>query len=65
MDPTEIGTNLALRLAEVQSERIARALAGRDGPKLEEAASRFLLAMINPDDRARVRSLICGAKMPE
>jgi DNA-binding MarR family transcriptional regulator len=62
--PTDIGADLALRLAEVQSQRISRALSGGDGNKLEEAASRFLLAMINPDDRARVRSLICGAKMP-
>ena len=63
--PTPIGRDLALRLAEVQTQRIAQALSGDDAHELERAASRFLLAMINPEDRARVRGLICEARMPE
>ncbi len=44
---TQSGQDLALRLATLQTRRIMRALAG--GPdELKLAASRFLLAMIDP-----------------
>jgi DNA-binding MarR family transcriptional regulator len=62
--PTAVGRDLALRLAQVQTRRIVRALADDESGSLEKAASRFLLAMIDPADRARVRRLIDEAKVP-
>jgi len=54
---TEKGAALAMSLAELQTVRIARAIA-EAGPDVPEAARRFLAAMIDPDDRTDVLSLI-------
>ena len=54
---TDQGHELALRLAKLQTRRIMRALS--EGPdEVKEAASRFLLAMIDPGERAAVRRLV-------
>src|SRR5215204_6819082 len=56
---TPQGHELALRLARLQTRRIARALA--DGSvNTGEAASRFLLGMIDPADRAHVQDIVFG-----
>jgi DNA-binding MarR family transcriptional regulator len=58
---TAEGHDLALKMAKVQTRRIMRALS--EGPdELKEAASRFLLAMIDPSDRAHVRRLVLGGE---
>ena len=50
---TPKGAALALRLAGLQTQRIARAFS-EVGPDAHAAARRFLIAMINPDARAEV-----------
>lgn len=45
LHPTEAGRDLAIRLARLQTRRIERALG--DDPGLDEAARRFLLAMLD------------------
>jgi DNA-binding MarR family transcriptional regulator len=55
--PTASGHRLAVQLAGLQTKRIERAL-GRDAAELKPAASRFLLAMIDPCDQAEVGRLI-------
>jgi DNA-binding MarR family transcriptional regulator len=57
---TPKGRALALRLAGMQTARIARALSEL-GPGAHEAARRFLTAMIDADDRDRVLRLIAHA----
>jgi DNA-binding MarR family transcriptional regulator len=54
---TPKGAELALRLATLQTTRIARAL-GEIGPGAHEAARKFLTAMIDADGRDRVLRLI-------
>jgi DNA-binding MarR family transcriptional regulator len=54
---TPKGETLALKLALLQTERIARAL-GELGPGAHEAARRFLLAMIDRNERAGILRLI-------
>jgi DNA-binding MarR family transcriptional regulator len=54
---TPKGEQLAMRLAGLQTERIARAL-GEIGPNAHEAARRFLVAMIDADGREGVQKLI-------
>jgi DNA-binding MarR family transcriptional regulator len=54
------GHDLASRLAKLQAERILHALAGLE-PQARDVASRFLLAMIDADDRAHVEKLVFGA----
>jgi DNA-binding MarR family transcriptional regulator len=54
------GEALAMQLAGLQSERIARVLAEL-GPGAREAARRFLAGMIEPADRDRVLRLIANA----
>jgi DNA-binding MarR family transcriptional regulator len=54
---TPKGEALALKLALLQTERIARAL-GELGPGAHEAARRFLLAMIDRNERAGILRLI-------
>jgi DNA-binding MarR family transcriptional regulator len=54
---TEKGEGLAMRLAQLQTERIARALNDL-GPGASEAAHKFLAAMIDPDSRDDVLNLI-------
>lgn len=62
LSPTEAGRDLAVRLARLQSRRIARAL---DNPHLAEAAAQFLLGMVDPAERAKVHSRISRASMRE
>lgn len=57
--PSAKGAALAERLQRIQTERIAGALAGIDTDG-EAAVRRFLLAMVRPEDRARVRALLAG-----
>jgi DNA-binding MarR family transcriptional regulator len=54
---TPKGEALALKLASLQTERIARALAEL-GPGAHEAARRFLIAMIDHADRMGILRLI-------
>ncbi|MFG1295519.1 MULTISPECIES: MarR family winged helix-turn-helix transcriptional regulator [Xanthobacter] len=55
--PTEKAQQLARDFVGIQSRRIARALDAA-GPGSEEVVHRFLLAMIDPEDRASVERLI-------
>ncbi|GJE00365.1 MarR family winged helix-turn-helix transcriptional regulator [Methylobacterium isbiliense] len=57
---TPRGRRLAEQLAEVQGERVRRALA-EAGPAARGPASRFLLAMIDPTDRPGVSRLLAAA----
>jgi DNA-binding MarR family transcriptional regulator len=57
---TPKGKALAMRLAGMQTARIARALAEL-GPGAHDAARRFLVAMIDADDRDSVQRLIVQA----
>jgi DNA-binding MarR family transcriptional regulator len=57
---TAKGEGLALKLAALQSARIARALAEL-GPNAHEAACRFLVAMIDVDNRDNVLRFIARA----
>lgn len=57
---TPKGKALAMKLAGMQTMRIARALAEL-GPGAHEAARRFLIAMIDADDRDSVQRLIAQA----
>jgi DNA-binding MarR family transcriptional regulator len=57
---TPKGEQLAMKLAGLQTERIARALAEL-GPHAHEAARRFLVAMIDADGRDGVQNLITRA----
>ena len=57
---TPKGEQLAMKLAGLQTERIARAL-GEIGPNAHEAARRFLVAMIDADGRDDVQKLIARA----
>jgi DNA-binding MarR family transcriptional regulator len=64
---TPKGAELALRLARLQTARIARALAeiGRDmGPGAHAAARKFLTAMIDVDGRDKVMRLIDRVERP-
>src|SRR5580692_5928432 len=54
------GEALAMQLADLQTERIARVLA-EIGPGGREAAQRFLAGMIDADDRDHVLRLIADA----
>ena len=57
---TAKGEQLAMKLAGLQTERIARALS-EIGPNAHEAARRFLVAMIDADGRDDVQKLITRA----
>lgn len=57
---TPKGEALAMKLAGLQTERIARALADI-GPEAREEARRFLIAMIDGRDREHVLQLIARA----
>ena len=57
---TPKGEALAMKLAGLQTERIARAF-GELGPDAHEAARRFLAAMIDADNRDGVLRLIARA----
>lgn len=53
------GHDLALKLAKLQTRRITRALADLE-PDAKEAVSRYLLRLIDPDDRDHVERLVFG-----
>ncbi|HEX9070774.1 MAG TPA: MarR family transcriptional regulator [Pseudolabrys sp.] len=57
---TPKGETLALKLANLQTQRINRAF-GELGPNAHEAARRFLTSMIDADDRDGVLRLIARA----
>ena len=57
---TPKGEQLAMKLAGLQTERIARALSEL-GPGAHEAARKFLLAIIDPDGRDGIQKLIARA----
>jgi DNA-binding MarR family transcriptional regulator len=57
---TSKGETLAMKLAGLQTERIARALSEL-GPNAHEQARRFLIAMIDADGRDGVQKLIARA----
>ena len=57
---TPKGETLAMKLAGLQTERIARALSEL-GPNAHEQARRFLIAMIDADGRDGVQKLIARA----
>jgi len=59
LHPTSKGAALAARLQRLQVERIAGALA-EIGPAGESGVRAFLMAMVRPDDRARVAALLDG-----
>jgi DNA-binding MarR family transcriptional regulator len=54
---TEKGETLAMRLAQLQTVRIARAL-DELGPSSHEAARKFLAAMIDPESRREAMDLV-------
>ena len=56
---TAKGHDLAIKLARLQTRRILRALAELD-PDGKEAVSRYLLRLIDPDDRDHVARLVFG-----
>src|SRR5690242_18468678 len=58
---TPKGADLALRLAHLQTSRIARALADL-GPGAHDAARKFLTAMIDSENRDRVLRLVDRAE---
>ena len=58
---TPKGADLALRIANLQTTRIVRALA-EVGPGAHEAARKFLTAMIDADGRERILRLIDRAE---
>jgi len=57
---TAKGENLALKLAQLQTERIERAF-GQLGPGSHDTARRFLTAMIDDDNREGVLRLMARA----
>lgn len=59
--PTEKGEALAREFVAIQSRRISRALE-ECGPGTREDARRFLMAMIDPEDRSGVERLIQRAE---
>lgn len=61
--PTARGSELALGLAELQTERIDRALT-ECGGGAHETARRFLEAMVDPAARAEVARIVRGARGP-
>jgi hypothetical protein len=56
---TPAGHDLAVKLAKLQTRRILRALAELDTDG-KEAVSRYLLRLIDPDDRDHVARLVFG-----
>ena len=60
---TAKGHDLALKLAKLQTRRIMRALASLDGDA-KAVASRYLLAMIDLDDRDHVEQIVFGGDKP-
>ena len=60
LSPTPEGRELAVRMARLQTRRIAHALgAGED----EDAVGRFLVGMIDAGERAKVRERLSGSNL--
>ena len=59
---TEAGRELAAELARLQTRRIRRALARDADGGIEDAARRFLSAMIDPANRVEMREIVGNAK---
>ncbi|ESR23206.1 MarR family winged helix-turn-helix transcriptional regulator [Lutibaculum baratangense] len=59
--PTPAGAALASRLARPQLERFKRAVASA-GLQDSEAAQRFLMCVVNPQERQRVAALMRGGQ---
>ncbi len=57
---TPQGDDLALKLAKLQTRRIMGALSGLE-PGAEKLVSRYLLRLIDPDDRDHVERLVFGS----
>ncbi len=55
------GHDLALKLANLQTRRIMRALSDLE-PEAKDLLSRYLLRLIDSDDREHVERLVFGAK---
>ncbi|AWM86209.1 MarR family winged helix-turn-helix transcriptional regulator [Microvirga sp. 17 mud 1-3] len=55
------GHDLAQKLASLQTRRIARALADLE-PDAKDVVTRYLLRLIDPDDRAHVERLVFGTE---
>ena len=60
---TPRGHELAVKLARLQTRRIMRALATMDADA-KAVASRYLLAMIDADDREHVEQVVFGGEKP-
>jgi DNA-binding MarR family transcriptional regulator len=58
--PTAKGARLARELAQLQSERFVRVLSELH-PETRDAATHFLLAMVNSDDRERIGAHLARA----
>jgi DNA-binding MarR family transcriptional regulator len=56
---TAKGQDLALKLAKLQTRRIMRALSELE-PEAKDMVSRYLLRLIDPDDREHVERLVFG-----
>ncbi|MBZ6078182.1 MarR family transcriptional regulator [Microvirga sp. WGZ8] len=56
---TPQGHDLALKLAKLQTKRIARALSDLE-PDAKELVTRYLVRLIDPDDREHVERLVFG-----
>lgn len=61
---SEAGRDLAGRLARLQSRRIRTALSADPDGAFEDAARRFLLAMIDAGEQAKVRDIVGDATVP-
>jgi DNA-binding MarR family transcriptional regulator len=62
--PTAAGQDLGLRLAQIQTRRIARALADLGGREAEIQAMRFLEAMMDVATPSDVRPRLAAVKLP-
>ena len=60
---TAKGHEVAVKLANLQTRRIMRALATL-GPDAKTTVSRYLLAMIDADDRQHVSQIVFGGERP-
>lgn len=63
LHPTEAGRDLAARMASLQGRRIRRALQGIGAADGAEAIEAFLVAMIDPAERPKVRERLERARL--
>jgi DNA-binding MarR family transcriptional regulator len=57
---TDKGRELAVKLAKLQTRRIMRALSELE-PEAKDGVTRYLLRLIDPDDREHVERLVFGS----